>query len=449
MTAPDAETLAEVLSYYDTLLSFGQRYFREPGVQVAVYADGGIAYEAAFGQANVENGTPLTERHLFRVASHSKSVTSVAVLQLVERGVLRLDDQAGTHVKELEGTAAGRLTIRDLLSHGSGLTRNGPEADYWQLETPFPSRDLLLGWLGDASSNVIEDNVRFKYSNIGYGLLGLVLEATGNPFDEHVRTEIAGKLGLNDLTAELDPARGDEYATGYSARAYGDRVPIGNVGTDALAAATGVSSTARDLATFFAALLPGDDRLLTEASKRQLGHPLWATGRGDDQRYALGLHVLRIGEHELIGHGGLYPGHTSRTLVDPERKMVVSVLVNAVDGNPVRFVQQPFKLLDLAASRSRGPADLGRFAGRFGNIFGIGDIALLGGQLYWLSPDQEDPTAEAASLEPDGDTLRVTGGSGYGAYGESFRYTFESGKATSVRSADGMLVRPYELMPAS
>lgn len=445
-----AETLAEVLAYYDTLLSFGQRYFRVPGIQVAVIADGELAYEAAFGHANVETATALTERHLFRVASHSKSITSVAVLQLVERGVLRLDDQAGAYVKELEGTAAGRLTIRDLLSHGSGLTRNGPEADYWQLETPFPDRELLLGWLTDASSNVIEDNVRFKYSNIGYGLVGLVLDAVGHPFHEHVRTEIAGKLGLEDLTAELDPARREEYATGYSSLAYGDRVPVGNEDTQALAAATGVSSTARDLATFFSALLPGDDRLLTDASKRQLGHPLWTTGTSDEtQRYALGLHVVRLGAHEVLGHGGLYPGHTSRTLIDPQRRLVVSVLINAVDGTPQRFVQQPFKLLDLATSRERGPADLTRFAGRFGNIFGLGDIALLGGQLYWLSPDQDDPTADVAPLEPEGDTLRVIGGSGYGAYGESFRYTFENGKAVSVRSADGISARPYALMPPS
>lgn len=449
MTAPDAETLAEVLSYYDTLLSFGQRYFREPGLQVAVYADDGIAYEGAFGQANVENATPLTTRHLFRVASHSKSVTAVAVLQLVERGVLRLDDQAGARVKELDGTAAGRLTLRDLLSHGSGLTRNGPEADYWQLETPFPSRDLLLGWLADAGSNVLEDNVRFKYSNIGYGLLGLVLEATGNPFGDHVRTEIAGKLGLQDLAGELDDARRGEYATGYSALAFGDRVPIDNVGTDALAAATGVSSTARDLATFFAALLPGDERLLTDASKRLMGHPLWTTARSDaTQRYALGVHVARVGENEVFGHGGLFPGHISRTIVDPERRMVVSVLINAVDGNPVRFAQQPYKLLDLAASRDRSSADLARFTGRFGNVFGLGDVALLGGQLYLLDPDADDPTAEAAPLEPrDGDRLEVVGGSDFGAFGESFRYTFEDGKAVSVRAADGLLVRP--LIPRS
>jgi CubicO group peptidase (beta-lactamase class C family) len=439
-----ADTLAEVLAYYDTLLSFGQRYFREPGIQVAALVDGEVVYEAAFGHANVENDLKLTERHLFRVASHSKAVASVCVLQLVERGVLRLDDQAATHVKELEGTAAGRLTIRDLLSHGSGLTRNGVEADYWQLTTPFPSKDELRAWLQDASANVVEDNVRFKYSNVGYGLVGLILDAVGHPFDEHVRTEIAGKLGLGDLTAERDPDRLDEYATGYSSLAYGDRIPVGNVDTNALAAATGVSSTARDLATFFsAALLPGDERLLTDASKRVLGHPLWTTGRSQTEQYALGLHVVRIGDNEVLGHGGLYPGHTSRTLVDPKRRLVVSVLVNAVDGTPQRYVQLPFKLLDLASSRERSSADLARFAGRFGSIFGLGDIALLGGQLYWLSPDQDDPTAEAASLEVEGDTLRVTGGSGYGAFGESFRYTFDDGKVVSVRSADGMLVRPF------
>ncbi len=79
-----------------------------PGVQAAVYAGEGIAFSAAYGLADVENAVPLTEQHLFRIASHSKTFTATAVFQLVEQGRLRLDDKAAQHVTEIVGYAAGR-----------------------------------------------------------------------------------------------------------------------------------------------------------------------------------------------------------------------------------------------------------------------------------------------------------------------------------------------------
>jgi hypothetical protein len=104
------------------------------------------------------------------------------------------------------------------------------------------------------------------------------------------------------------------------------------------------------------------------------------------------------------------------------------------------------KLIDLAESEDRGDGDLSRFTGRFANLWGVYDIALLGGRLYVLDPAGGDPTAEAITLEPDGDTaLRVTNGSGYGGYGENYRFTFGAdGQIESVRVANGLISHPIE-----
>jgi CubicO group peptidase (beta-lactamase class C family) len=457
---PDAQNLQETLAYYDSWLAFNQRYLRIPGVQMAVlylppphrpgqgYADDGIALSAAYGQADVEQGTALTEQHLFRIASHSKTFTATAVLQLVEQGKVRLDDKAAMHVTEIVGTPLGERTVRDLLSHAGGITRDSAEADFWQLDTPFPDREHLLRVLKEPGSAVLPENDRFKYSNIGYGLLGLVIEAaSGTTYNSYVQTAIVDKLGLTGLGPELDSNRSSEYAVGYSSLSYADtRVPIEHVDTRALASATGFYGNAGDLVSYFSAHLPGDDRLLTDASKRQMQHPLWQTGEEDGPRYGLGLQVTKVGKRDVFGHSGGYPGHITRSMVDGERRIVVSVLTNAIDGAATPMAEALLKLVDLAESKPREDATgLARFTGRFATLWGVYDIVLLGGRLYVIDPTSPDPTAEPITLEADGDVLRVTSGSGYGAYGEAYRYTFgPSGEVESVRGSSGLLAKPLD-----
>ena len=446
--AMDPENLREALTYYDSWLAFNQRYQRLPGVQAAVFAGDGIAFSAAYGLADVENAVPLTEQHLFRIASHSKTFTATAVFQLVEQGRLRLDDKASQHVTEIVGTPLGERTIRELLAHAGGVTRDSLDADWWQLATGFPDRDELLAILRLDTSVVVPENDRFKYSNIGYGLLGLVVEAAaGTSYNSYVQTAIVDKLGLTGLGPELDPARLSEYAAGYSALSYADqRVPIEHVDTRALASATGFFGNARDLVTYFSAHLPGDDRLLSDKSKREMQHPLWSTAADDKARYGLGLAVTKVGDRDVFGHGGGYPGHITRSLVDGERRLVVSVLTNSIDGTAGQLAEAALKLIDLASSKERGDATgLARFTGRFANLWGVADFALLGGRLYATDPASPDPTTEPQPLEADGDTLRVTGGSGYGSYGESYRFTFDSnGQVETVRGSSGLTLHPLD-----
>ncbi|WP_344231221.1 serine hydrolase [Kribbella hippodromi] len=442
------QNLTEVLAYYDSWLAFNQRFQRVPGVQVAVYADDAIAFSAAYGAADVEQDVPLTEQHLFRIASHSKTFTGTAVFQLVEQGRLRLDDKVSQHVTEIVGTPIGERSVRELLAHAGGITRDGLAADWWQLETNFPDREQLLEVLRDASSAVIEENERFKYSNIGYGLLGLVIEAaSGTPYNTYVQTAIVDKLGLTQLGPELDPARAAEYAAGYSGLAYADtRVPIDHVDTRALASATGFFGNARDLVTYFSAHLPGDDRLLTDKSKREMQHPLWTTGTDEKARYGLGLSVTKVGERAVFGHGGGYPGHITRTLVDPEKRLVVSVLTNSIDGPASQLAEGFFRLLDLAELKDRGDeTGLARFTGRYANLWGVNDIALVGGRLYVIAPADGNPADEPERLEADGDTLRVVSSNGYSSYGESYRFTFApDGTVESVHGSSGLTLHPLD-----
>ncbi len=292
-------------------------------------------------------------------------------------------------------------------------------------------------------ADVLPANEQFKYSNIGYGLVGLVIEAvTGRPYAEHLREAVLAPLGLERTGPELDPARLGEYATGYSGNVLGERVPIDTVDTAALASATGFWSTAGDLVRYAAAHVLGEGTLLTDASKRRLHRAQWAVP-GGDEHYGLGFGRQQVGERSLVGHGGGFPGHITRTVVDPSDGLTVVVLTNAIDGPAQELATGVVKIVDaaLAAHRERtrtrrAAHDLSVFEGRWASLWGVTDLVDLGGRLRAIAPDQADPTAGIATLEVvDATTARFTDAGGYASPGETVVAHREDDGSTWVRIA--------------
>jgi CubicO group peptidase (beta-lactamase class C family) len=447
-----ATQFADLLEYYPQWVDYRRWYGRVPGVQVAVRNKGELAASFACGTADLDTGDALRTEHLFRIASHSKSVASVLVLQLVEQGRLRLDDAVSAHVPDLAGAKVADRTIGELLSHGGGVIRDSEDGDFWQAVKPFPDRSQLLAIAQAESSAVIERNERFKYSNIGFGLLGLVIEAvTGEDFATRVRTAVAEPLGLRDLGGEYDPSRSTDYAAGHTGLATArDRSTIPHVDTRALAAATGCYATAADLTAFFDALMPGDERLLQATSARLQKHRQWEAREGE-RWYGLGLFLDKIGDTELFGHTGGYPGHITCTLADASERRVVSVFTNCMDGPATPIARGWYLLQNLA--RKAGHAEAGedalRFTGRFGREWGLTDVVRLGGRLFAIDPAADDPADDAVPLEVlDATSLRIAGGRGGNSYGEKMRYTFSTdGRIESVRGESGMSMVPFRTPP--
>jgi CubicO group peptidase (beta-lactamase class C family) len=446
------DVIREAAGYLASWLSYRQWLLRIPGVQAAVLFGDQMVLSEAFGQADVENGTPLSITHLFRVASHSKTFTATAVLQLTETGRLRLDDTLGSWLPFLTEPSSplAALTLRDLLQHSGGVTRDGWDADFWQLHGEFPDAAALRTAALD-QAQVLPANDRFKYSNVGYSLLGLVVEAaSGRSYADYVTTEIVQRLDLRRTGPELDPARSGEYVVGYSSLDYArDRTPIAPVDTQAMAAATGFYSTAEDLCRYVAAHFTGDTRLLGEPAKRLMQHQWWPVEGQPDGGYGLGMAVQKAGERTLLGHGGGFPGQATRTVFDPADRLAVAVLTNAIDGPPNELALGLVRLLDLAAAQQPDPAGgVERFPVRLANLWGVRDVALLGGRLLLLDPTAVDPTSDGTygELAVESPTrLRLVSGPGYDAVGEAMDFTFAAdGAVESVRAAGGLTWWPLE-----
>jgi CubicO group peptidase (beta-lactamase class C family) len=207
MTEVSRSHVTDACTYLDSWLAFRCRTDRVPGVQAAVLHDDEVVLSIAHGVSNTSTGAPLTDDHLFRIASHSKTFTATAIMQLVEQGTVRLDDTVVRWVPEVASSSIAAVTVRELLSHAGGVVRDGWDGDFWQLWRTFPDRTELLRVANDDAA-VLPRNERFKYSNVGYSLLGLVIEAaTGESYGAYVTEDSGDRLGLLDSGPALDPAR--------------------------------------------------------------------------------------------------------------------------------------------------------------------------------------------------------------------------------------------------
>lgn len=449
-TPDQVASLTAALPYVSSWVRHRAWALRTPGVQYAVRFDGAVQLSDAYGIADIETDEPLTTSHLFRVASHSKTFTATAIMQLAETGALRLDDLAARFVPALGGTPLAEVTVRDLLGHSAGIIRDGLDGDYWQHSRPFPDEAELTAILV-GEGKVLERNEKFKYTNIGYSLLGMIVAAASTrSYNQYVADEICARLGLTNTGPEWDAARASEYAAAHTGlHTSRTRRRVDHVDTRAMASATGFYSTAEDLTSYFAAHAFGDERMLSDASKRLQQRKEWVSDPDEPGAayYGLGMISEKIGTHEVIGHSGGYPGHITRSILDPQTGLVVSVLTNAVDGPAAELSSGVLALLDYATDKPRTEktVDASRFTGRFANMWGVMDVVQLGDRVVAIHPGGPTPVTGVETLVPTGETtLRYETGTGFGSPGEELRYVFEGDRVVSLQGGGGMTMRPID-----
>ena len=416
--------LAAALDYIPQWLDFQRRRFELPGAVVAVAERGRVVLEQAFGDADAAKGVALTPRHRFRVASHSKSFTAAGILKLREQGRLSLDDPAGRHVEGLHPGVA-KATIGQLLSHGAGLIRDGIDAGQWDDRRPFRDARELRAELAEAP--ILEGNDRFKYSNHGYGLAGLVIEAvTGESYGDWIKRAIVEPAGLAETEPDMPIARSAPFSRGHSLKLpYGRRWVIpGENPTRALAAATGFVSTAADLARFFAQLDPDAKRsVLSADSRRAMVRRQWRLPLVTPERqYGLGVIAGTTGDWDWFGHSGGFQGYITRTAVLPGRGLSLSVLTNAVDGLADLWVEGMIHILRTFAGQGAPAARVRSWTGRWWNLWGAVDLVPMGEKVMVALPALANPFQDASELAISGrDRGRIALAGGFGSHGEAVR----------------------------
>lgn len=419
-----AKWLDAALDYIPSWLDFQMRQSEQPGCVIAVARRDKIILERAFGHADLTSGEPLTPRHRFRIASHSKSFTAAGIMKLREAGKLRLDDPVGEHVKHLHRKVA-EATLRQLLSHSAGLTRDGVDAGQWADRRPFLDADELTAELRKPPP--IEPNTRLKYSNHGFGLLGLVIEAvTGEPYKTWIKREIIDAAGLAEIEPDMPLAEGTPFARGHSSKVLlGRRVTIpGDNRTNALASATGFVGTASDVARFFAQLAPGAKKsVLSVDSRREMTRQHWRNPHATPEtHYGLGIISGTLGGWDWFGHTGGFQGTITRTCVVPEHELTVCVLTNAVDGWAWYLLDGAMHILRVFSARGVASPKLADWTGRWWSTWGAVDLVPMGDVVIAANPLMGNPFLDASELKVTGkDKGRIALAGGYQSHGEGVR----------------------------
>ncbi len=443
--------LDNALVYMNDWLAFQMRLTRQPGCVLAVGHKGSVIFERAFGHADAVIGEDLTPRHRFRVASHSKSFTAAAVLMLREEGRLGLDDPVGRHVDGLHPSVAS-VTLMQLLSHGAGIIRDGADAGQWIDERPFADEGELRAAL--AGPPLITPNTRMKYSNHGFGLLGLVIEAiSGERYGDWVTRNILAPFGLNETRPDAPFDVGVPVARGHSGLLpLGRRVIIpGDNPTHALAPATGFVSTASDLVCFFASLDPKAEKsLLSPDSRRAMLKRQWRSPHSiDEGYYGLGLCLGSVGGWEWAGHGGGFQSAKTFTAVLPGRALCLSVLTNANDGMGEKWTNGLVHILKTFAENSGAKTRTQPWSGRWWSFGTAIDLVPFADRVLIASPDQLDPFASPDVIAVTAKDLGVISQSdGYGIHGESARLVRNRNKEVMEVWLGGNRWIPESLMAA-
>jgi CubicO group peptidase (beta-lactamase class C family) len=293
-----------------------------PGLSIAIGQGGQVRFTNGYGLADLENSVPAKAATVYRLASVSKPMTAVTVLQLVERGAIDLDAPIQKYAPSFP-EKPWPVTARLLLGHLGGVRhyRDDEPAN----TRPYANATEGLAFFKD-DPLAVEPGTRFLYSTYGYNLLGAAIEgASGKSFIEALKEGVLDPTGMVstrvDEVAPLIPNRAQGYV----------RLPSGEVRNSGLADVSnkvpggGLCSTAADVARFGMALCGGT--LLKKESLAQMLTSL-KTRDGRPTSYGFGLNVSGPGRRREAWHTGGQERVSTVLYLQPDNGLVVVLLSN-------------------------------------------------------------------------------------------------------------------------
>ena len=304
-----------------------------PGVAVAVIHKGRIVKVAGYGLANVENGVPVGPATVFQSGSVGKQFTAVAVMLQVEDGKLALDDPITNYLPDAPSTWQ-TITVRHLLTHTSGI------ADYTDAAVDY-RRDYTedeLAKLAFGLDREFPEGTRWRYSNTGYLLLGIIVhKVSGHFYGDVLRDRVFTPLGMKTarIISEEDivPNRAAGYRLVQGELKNQEWVaPLLNISADGA-----LYLSALDMAAWDAGIRAR--AVLKPASWAQIFEPV-RLKNGKAYPYGFGWSIDDIGGQTCHNHSGAWQGFTCCIFRYLGEDLTVVALCNLAEGEPERFVDQ-------------------------------------------------------------------------------------------------------------
>jgi CubicO group peptidase (beta-lactamase class C family) len=296
-----------------------------PGLSIAITDDKQILATYEYGYANRESKEPVRASTRFEFGSIGKSFTAIALLQLVESGVLDLHKPLAEYLDWFElPSDYDPITPHHLLFHSAGIITG----------SDFSGEPWFEVYALRETRPAAAPGTHFHYSNIGYKALGLLLETlTGKPYRQVIYERILEPLGMRESVAWVTHAQRAELATGYFAY-YNDRPmpphkPLAPATWLETATADGcIIATATDLAIYARMLMNGGaEGILSAQAFQEMITPQISVANGSS--YGYGLRLWEQEGHRYFGHSGGMVGYSAQMTIDPESNLAVTIMANS------------------------------------------------------------------------------------------------------------------------
>ena len=396
-----------------------------PGMSVAVVKGDRVVYAKGFGVASVETNVPVTPDTLFRIASLTKTFVAAAVVQLSEQGRLRLDAPIDNYIYGLS-SEIGRLTAHQLLSHTAGLSDD--------IHLHGPHEETALATVAQSLNETVlftRPGRVFSYSNLGYVLLGRLIEVIkGKHFADAMDELVFQPLGMNRTTFRPTTAMTYPLAPGHRDDGTVSRPDVDHAG---YWPAGFLFASGSDLTRFLIAFVNEgtlerrqvlSQSLIASMSRPNLRIP------GMAERYGYGLSVDESGGAPVVSHGGNIPACCqSQIMMAPESKVGIAVIINrsgdASAGTVASRILERVLTLKSAPQTSVAPAaSPAQLSGKYVQGAGSFWIDVVGGKL--IGRDLGSQSGETQQLESVGGDCYKGGPSTFCFWQE---YAFVGGRA--------------------
>ena len=425
----------------------------EPGLAIGIVYDQNLIWAKGYGFANLEKRLPSTPSTLYRIASITKLFTATAIMQLRDAGKLQLDDPVVKHlpwfqIKEPQPDSPP-ITIRELLTHTSGLARELP-IPYWN-DLKFPSREEMMRLIPEQPA-VFPPETKYKYSNLALAIAGEVVAAvSGEPWSKYIQDHIVAPLGMKS-TLVIPTPNAPGLAIGYRKRVPGQpREPEDFIDCGALAPSASMASSVEDLARFVSLQFrdgrPVDRPVLRGSTLREMQRLQWLRPDGLNGQ-GLGFGVRRTGSTVRVTKDGAAPGYKSLIEMSIGEKVGVIVLINGYDADPVLYVNQAFTIvapaIQKATERPKATpnADPGwsKYVGTYSWKHVDSEILVVNGELVMIVADASNPWESRVRLAPvAAQTFKMIGGANDG---ELLKFEVdENGSATKFTAGGYYRIR--------
>jgi CubicO group peptidase (beta-lactamase class C family) len=283
---------------------------------IAISANGVLVYQNAIGYSQVNKGlkTPATIETKYRIGSISKMFTATMIFQLIDEGKLSFDTPLAAYFPQLPN--AGKITIREMLSHRSGLHNFTSDSLYTTyMDKPKSEAEMIAIFAGQKSD--FEPDTKAEYSNTNFVLLGYIIEKlTGNTYAEELKKRVTSKIGLAQTYygTKTNSAKNEAYSYNYP----GEWAQMPETDMSIPGGAGAIVSTPTDLVKFINALFEG--KLISPASLE-----LMKTMRDN---YGMAMLALPFDDKKGYGHPGSIDGFYSILVYFPQEKLAIAYTSN-------------------------------------------------------------------------------------------------------------------------